>query len=146
MSSMNDRSYELADVGTRLIALIIDNIILGVLGGIFFGATRQGWGGGIFTFGLGLLYYWYCWTRRDGQTIGNSLMKIRVIKNNGTPLQDADAIIRYMGYYINSIFFGLGWLWALFDEKKRGWHDMLANTYVVVADDDKQKRKNDFNF
>jgi uncharacterized RDD family membrane protein YckC len=138
---MNDRvydsvSYELADTGTRLIALIIDGIILAVVGGILVGAGR-GVGGGL-TFIIGIAYNWYFWTRNNGQTPGKMLMNIRVIKTDGTPIKDMDAVLRYVGYYINSFIIGLGWLWALADSNKQGWHDKIANTYVVKA----EKRKN----
>lgn len=143
-SSVHDTTtYELADTGTRLIALIIDGIILSVIGSILFGITRQSWGSGIGAFVVGVAYNWYFWTRQSGQTPGKMLMKIRVVKADGTPMQDADAVVRYVGYYINSIFFGIGWLWALADSKHQGWHDKLAKTYVVRADD---KLKNDFKF
>lgn len=143
-SNVHDTTtYELADVGTRLIAIIIDGIILSVIGSILFGATGHVWTGGVGAFVVGVVYNWYFWTRQDGQTPGKKLMKIRVVKADGSPMQDADAVVRYVGYYINSIIFGIGWLWALIDSKHQGWHDMLAKTYVVRADD---KLKNDFKF
>ncbi len=135
-------TYELADVGSRLLAIIVDGIILSIIVGIFFGVSRQGMAGGFGSFLVGILYYWYFWTRNKGQTPGKMLMHIRVVKVDGTPMQDGDAVVRYIGYYINSIFFGLGWIWALFDANKQGWHDKLANTYVVRAQS--EKPKNDF--
>ena len=126
-----DSSFELAPIGTRFVAIIIDGIILGIITAILFGAAR-GPGGGV-SFLVGVVYYWYFWTRQEGQTPGKKLMNIRVIKADGGPLTDSDAIIRYIGYYLNSIVLMLGWIWALFDAKSQGWHDKLAQTYVVVA-------------
>ena len=124
------KTYELAGIGTRFIALIIDAIILGVLEGILLrGAGPAGGLGGL---AIGAVYQWYFLTRNNGQTPGKALLGIRVIKADGTPLQDADAIIRYIGYYIN-MFFMLGWIWAVVDTNNQGWHDKLAKTYVVVA-------------
>lgn len=131
-------TYELADVGTRFFALIIDGILLGIITGVLVGAGR-GVGGGL-SFLIGMGYYWYFWTRNSGQTPGKMLMNIRVIKTNGEPIRDADAILRYIGYTINSAVLMLGWIWALFDENHQGWHDKLANTYVVKAE--KRKNKN----
>jgi uncharacterized RDD family membrane protein YckC len=125
------REYELAGIGQRLIALIIDNLILAAVGAVLFGAARSS--GGAVTLLVGLVYYWYFWTRQDGQTLGNRIMSIRVIKTDGGPISDTDAILRYLGYYINSFVFMIGWLWALFDSDRQGWHDKLANTYVVLA-------------
>ena len=127
--SSDTATYELADLGTRLVAIIIDDIILGVVAGILyslFGGTGSGLG-----FLVGLAYNWYFWTRKDGQTPGKSLMKIRVIKTDGSPISDSDAILRYIGYYISGFFLLLGYLWAIWDENKQGWHDKIANTRVI---------------
>jgi uncharacterized RDD family membrane protein YckC len=123
--------YELAPLGTRFIALIIDGIILGIIGGLLVGFNRDV-GGGL-SFVIGLIYYWYFWSRRNGQSPGKSAMNIRVVKADGSPLSDTDAILRYIGYFINSALLGLGWLWAFFDSNQQGVHDKLVNTYVVKA-------------
>lgn len=121
--------YELAPLGTRFIALIIDGIILGIVGGLLVGFSRDV-GGGL-SFVIGLIYYWYFWSRRSGQSPGKSVMNIRVIKVDGSPLSDTDAILRYIGYFINSALLGLGWLWAFFDSNQQGLHDKIVSTYVV---------------
>lgn len=123
--------YELAPIGTRFVALVIDGIILGIITGVLVGVGRQA-GGGI-SFLVGLIYYWYFLSRRGGQTLGKSVMNIRVVKTDGSPLTDSDAVLRYIGYYINSFVFGLGWIWALFDANQQGWHDKIVQTYVVRA-------------
>ncbi|MBI5958914.1 MAG: RDD family protein, partial [Chloroflexi bacterium] len=43
------------------------------------------------------------------------------------------AIVRYIGYYINTAFLLLGWIWAIFDDHGEGWHDKLAGTRVEKA-------------
>ena len=40
-------------------------------------------------------------------------------------------VVRYIGYYISAIVFGLGFLWVAFDKRKQGWHDKIAGTLVV---------------
>ncbi len=134
----NGRSYvyeteELAGLGERLIALIIDGIILGIIGGVLFSGLREGTVSSIVTFLIGITYNWYFLTQQNGQTIGKRVMGIRVVKINDRPLEAADVIVRYVGYYINSFVFGLGWIWAAFDNRKQGWHDKLASTLVVKA-------------
>lgn len=122
---------ELADVGTRFMALIIDSIILGFIGGVLTGFAREP--GAVLGFIIGVTYQWYFLTQCDGQTLGKQMMGIRVVKVNGAPLETADVIVRYVGYFINTIAFGIGWLWAMFDRDHQGWHDKLAGTYVVRA-------------
>ena len=124
---------EKASVVTRFIALVIDGIILAIIGGILAALTGRAELGSIASFVIGVIYQIYFLTQQNGQTPGKRVMGIRVVKVNGAPLSAADAIIRYIGYYINSIVILLGWIWALFDAEKQGWHDKLAGTYVVVA-------------
>jgi uncharacterized RDD family membrane protein YckC len=121
-------SYELADIGPRFTALFVDAVILSVIGSVGFLAVREP-GIGV-SFLVGVAYYWFFLTRNNGQTPGKALMKIRVIKVDGTPITDGDAVLRYIGYILNNFFF-VGWLWAFFDDNKQGWHDKIAKTFVV---------------
>lgn len=41
------------------------------------------------------------------------------------------SVIRYLGYFVSTIPFGLGLMWVGWDKRKQGWHDKLANTVVV---------------
>ena len=132
MSNSVPSEYELAPIGTRFISALIDGIILGIIGGILVGVGQSTAGGGL-SFLVGLVYYWYFWTRQAGQTPGKKVMNLKVIKTDGGPISDSDAILRYIGYLINSVVILLGWIWALFDANQQGWHDKIAKTYVVKA-------------
>lgn len=125
------RTYELASIGERALALVIDSMIVSFVGGIIGVGGNALWGGGVIGFILGAGYQWYFLTQQSGQTPGKMLMNIRVIKTNGTPISDTAAVLRYIGYLINSPILMLGWIWALFDSKNQGWHDKIAATYVV---------------
>ncbi len=115
----------------RFIALLIDGFVLGLISAVLFSIIREpGGAAGII---LAIAYQWYFPTQHNGQTPGKMALGIRVIKADGGKISDADAVIRYFGYMLNSIVFMLGWIWALFDENRPGWHDKLANTYVVRA-------------
>jgi uncharacterized RDD family membrane protein YckC len=123
--------HELADLGTRLAAWFIDGVIIFSIESIgFFAAREAGFSAG---FIIGLAYTWYFLTRNQGQTPGKILMKIRVIKTDGSPISDSDAVIRYIGTIVNYVIF-IGWLWALLDDNRQGWHDKMAHTYVVKAE------------
>jgi uncharacterized RDD family membrane protein YckC len=120
-----------AGVGQRFIALVIDSILLGIVTGIIVAIV-----GNIGTVGgflIGVAYHWYFLTQNKGQTPGKILIGIRVVKTNGAPLTAIDVVIRYIGYYINTFFIFIGWLWAIWDDNHQGWHDKLAGTYVVKA-------------
>lgn len=140
--------YELAGIGTRLIALMIDSIIIGAVISAL-GIHGSEWALGNLIVHLG--YHWFFLTQMNGQTPGKLLFGIRVIKTNGKPLNATDVVLRYFGYLINSAVLNIGWLWAAFDSKNQGWHDKIAGTFVVKAQrDDKrtyvhvsEKSKND---
>jgi uncharacterized RDD family membrane protein YckC len=150
---METRTYQLADIGERFIAIIIDSLILGMVGGMIgAGGGHLFWGGGIMSFILGAGYQWYFLTRQNGQTPGKMVMNLRVVKTDGTPISDAEAVLRYVGYLINSPILMLGWIWALIDANNQGWHDKIASTYVIKTEgrrgesivvNGKAKRKNE---
>ncbi|MDR2152155.1 MAG: RDD family protein [Helicobacteraceae bacterium] len=39
---------------------------------------------------------------------------------------------RYFAYIISAFPLFLGFIWVAFDDRKRGWHDMLAGTLVIM--------------
>ena len=84
---------------------------------------------------LGVLYFPFFW-QRDGQTPGMSVFGIRVVRDaDGGPVDWLHAILRFIGYGINSIIFGLpiGWLWVFVDKRRRGWMDLIGSTVVVKS-------------
>ena len=117
-------------LAVRLIALIMDTIIVGIVTFLFT------WFGG-FAFGnfmgflAGAAYQAYFLVHRQGQTPGKSVMNLRVVKENGSPITYADAIVRYIGYYINTAVFFVGWLLAIIDQNDQGFHDRVARTLVI---------------
>lgn len=123
----------LAGIGRRFVALVIDHLLVGLAVGILSSFIRNGAGAGGFFLLLSVIYQWYFLTQRDGQTIGKMIMNIRVVKVGGEPLTVSDVILRMIGYWVNGLVFGLGWIWALVDKDRQGWHDKIAQTYVVEA-------------
>ena len=65
-------------------------------------------------------------------TPGKMIFKATIvdIKTGGKPTLK-QWIIRYLGYFVSLLPFGLGYFWVAFDKKKQGFHDKLANTVVV---------------
>jgi uncharacterized RDD family membrane protein YckC len=121
---------------SRTLATIIDFIILGILGTILNGVLFGGdpiRGNGLSTI-LGLAYFLYFWSSYGhGQTLGNRLLGIRVVKTDGSELTLVDAFVRYIGLLVSFLVLFIGVIWVAFDPNKQGWHDKIANTYVVKA-------------
>ena len=71
------------------------------------------------------------WLRKQA-TPGKMLLALRVVDAaSGKPISLKQAVIRYLGYILSAIPFGLGFLWVAIDPKKQGLHDKLAKTLVV---------------
>ena len=130
----------------RVLAWIIDGVILMVLGGLL-------------TFGVGLLagalgprapalqiyllpitwavsflfpaiYLVFAWAR-SGRTFGKMACGLRIVHEDGGPLGFGGAVVRLIGYMLSSLIFCIGYLMVAFTDRKRGLHDMLAGTVVV---------------
>jgi uncharacterized RDD family membrane protein YckC len=68
-----------------------------------------------------------------GQTPGKMLLGIKVINKNGENPDFLISFLRWLGYFISTIFFFLGFLWAIWDKDHQTWHDKICNTYVVTT-------------
>jgi len=67
-----------------------------------------------------------------GQTPGKVLFHLRVVQANGDPMTFGLAFLRWVGYLFSKLVLYLGFFWIAFDREKRGWHDRIAGTIVIV--------------
>lgn len=128
----DDIYYEeapLASIGTRFAAIAIDSILLGIVAGILFAGLQET--SLIFDILVTAAYQWFFLTSWDGQTPGKRLMGIRVVKLDGSRVTGTDALIRAVGYFVNTMAMMIGWLWAFINPDNRGWHDLFAGTVVI---------------
>ncbi len=140
---------------TRLTALITDIVIVSILvraAGWFLDDVRLATGLQIYVPQLtdamgtatpvhltalgGLLisvsYLLFFWTM-GGQTPGKALLGLRVVTRDGGRLSFWRSLVRFFGYWLSSLLFGAGFLWASVDNYREGLHDKLAGTSVVYA-------------
>ena len=133
----------------RLAAWFIDKLILGAVLTTLFAGSWDGdlifdwWTWENFTFsllsykfiklGLVMLYYAFMESSRFQATLGKVVMGIKVTDQNGHRLDFAKALLRNLSKIISGIVLGIGYLMIVFDDKKQGLHDKIADTYVVRA-------------
>ena len=118
----------LASYWRRGAALFIDFAIILFADSLV--ASLFAWRSSGIVLALALVYFWYCWTRRNGRSLGQQFMKLRVIKRDGSAISDADALLRaFLLYFGLALLVGL--LWALFDDLNQAWHDKAAGTIVI---------------
>ncbi|HEX9190706.1 MAG TPA: RDD family protein [Candidatus Deferrimicrobiaceae bacterium] len=88
---------------------------------------------GLFFLFFPIFYYVYL-HGTYGQTFGKMALKIRVVNEDGSPLDYRKAVLRWLGYFLCDLTFNIGYVWAAFDHRKQGLHDKVCKTLVVRAD------------
>lgn len=79
-------------------------------------------------------WYYIFFQAKHGYTIGKKILKLRVISQDLSPVSVKQMAIRYFSHILSSMILCLGYIWVGFDAKRRGWHDMIAKTYVIRED------------
>ncbi len=120
-----------ASFGLRLVAAIIDGVVLFIVGfvlGLVLGRAF----GTVLQILVGLGYFTYLEGSPAGQTVGKKAMNIRVIDfSGGGPIGFSRALVRYLGHYVSFLACLLGYFWMLWDSEKQTWHDKFAGAVVV---------------
>ena len=70
-------------------------------------------------------YYAWCW-RKGGQTLGMKAWRLKLISIDEQPIAYKNTLIRFF-----SCCFGLANFWVLLPGK-RGWHDILSDSNIIV--------------
>ncbi len=69
-----------------------------------------------------------------GKSLGKMLTGLRIVSADGNPPSLTSLLIRHLaGYPLTVLTFGLGFLPAIFGQKGRALHDLLAGTIVVYG-------------
>jgi uncharacterized RDD family membrane protein YckC len=76
-------------------------------------------------------YFPWFWAR-SGSTPGMRMTGLKVVRDtDGGSVSGGQALLRLVGYWISAAVMYLGFAWILIDERRRGWHDLIAGTVVV---------------
>ncbi len=86
--------------------------------------------------GFALVWFVYnlVFLKKLGTTPGKRLLKLKVVALDGGPLDNRQRMTRAGVSLLSGYAAGLGYLWALWEPQRRGWHDLMADTRVVAAD------------
>jgi uncharacterized RDD family membrane protein YckC len=68
-----------------------------------------------------------------GQTLGMRAWRIRLVTSDGTRVGWLQAVVRFGAGLVAFAPAGLGFWWAVRDDRKRGWHDLWTGTRVVCS-------------
>jgi uncharacterized RDD family membrane protein YckC len=124
----------------RVVAYIIDAILLGIVGVIVDAIFRvspndtssPGYTlASLINFVIGMAYFvgfWSYWSATPGQRI----LKLRVVDANTLqPIGAGKAVLRYIGLIVSFLVCFVGVIWVAFDARKQGWMDKIAGTVVL---------------
>ncbi len=142
----------------RLVARLLDGLIVGLPLAIIFGVLALAFGGlaagtsngdqntqnaaaavvsGIFilfyliAIAVSIGYWVYFWGT-TGSTYGMRVLHLRVVDaTTGGPIGIPRALVRWLMTIVNSWACYIGWIWVAFDARKQGWHDKVANSVVL---------------
>ncbi|MDF0708685.1 RDD family protein [Flagellimonas okinawensis] len=142
--------YKIVGLGERIVAFLIDGLILylyaylvnllsSALGYIYEDTwTQRGLAALIFL--PAMFYSLLMHSLFNGRTVGKMLMKMRVVRLDGTPVHWSNLLIRWMLRLVDIwIFLGsIGILSILFSEKRQRVGDAAAGTVVIST---KQRTK-----
>jgi uncharacterized RDD family membrane protein YckC len=124
----------------RVVAYIIDAIIIGVVAGIIDAilhinltdpaSSSRGAGSGV-NLVLSFAYFAYMWSYQ-GATLGQRIFGLKVVDaNTGQRIDFGKAALRWVGLFISFLVCFVGVIWVAFDARKQGWMDKIAGTVVT---------------
>ena len=136
--------YGLAEWWQRVVAIIIDGILLVIVLSVFARVLDIDTGGWInvrwqiISLIGGLLYYGFLNGSENGQTLGKMAIGIRVRDaDTGGPIGTNRGFAREFVVWLLGLPFGIlaliDGLWPLWDERRQSWHDKAVNSIVVKA-------------
>jgi uncharacterized RDD family membrane protein YckC len=122
----------------RLAAFFIDHLVASIVLGMFF---WQMWDWPVLSFRfmshnflqatLIIIYYALMESSRYQATFGKIVMGIKVTGNHGERLDFSKALLRNLSKLISGLIFCIGYIMIIFDDRKQGLHDKIADTFVV---------------
>lgn len=91
-----------------------------------------------FWFTLWLLFVCFaylggCW-HYGGMTVGMRAWRVVLINTDGGKISWPRCLLRFLVSCLSLAALGLGFVWAIFDQKNRGWHDIAAHTVLLRSD------------
>ena len=144
MASSWSSSPDYAGFWPRAAAFLIDALILIVIAVplliVVFGlreisldpVERSGDLLGFVAVGAIVVGFW----RTCGATPGKLAVAVKVVDAaTGAAPSTGRLVLRYFAYLVSALPFYLGFLWIAIDRRKQGWHDKIARTVVINAED-----------
>lgn len=130
--------FEYAGLWIRLVASLVDYCLVLVVFALTLafifpqvpGTSWQALGIELVVAALCIIPFWSTLSASPGKLLfGLSIVDARTAK----PPTVFQCFIRFIAAFVSALAVMLGIIWIGFDKKKQGWHDKLAQTYVVES-------------
>ena len=123
----------------RMFAFVVDALVLAFIGGIIafmltYAHGRMSILRVLVPMLVCLLYMPTMWSAPTQATLGQKLCRLRVIRMDGSAVSFTRGLVRALGRLLSGAIFGFGYIMIAFSNRKRAWHDRLADTCVVTTD------------
>jgi len=147
---LNHYHFEFAGFLRRLLAFILDSMIVGLISSAlliaWFGWSNlpavgslddlltRDWRLLVIEYGFPAIWtlgFWLLWMATPGKMLLDCEIVDARTRQRARPWQ---LVVRYLGYLLSTLTLGLGFLWMVVDRRKQGLHDKLAGTLVVMQD------------
>ena len=142
-SQLEEEAFQVAALGPRFLAGMIDGLLLLLSAGLFAFIFRFA-GGHLRLVPLNLAVlgviatifiwsYFGMFTALTATTPGLSWMGIEARNMEGWPPDRRESLLRAFGYLVSLSAFLLGFFWALVDGESLTWHDRISGTFLTPA-------------
>lgn len=109
----------------RFLATFLDFMLVGLVMAFVFPRDPAKW----FLLAWSI-YHLVLWTWK-GTTVGGVIVGLRIVREDGSPINFAVATVRLLGGFFSAALFFLGFFWAGWSADRQSWHDKIAGTVVI---------------
>ena len=82
----------------------------------------------LFIIAIAIFYFFYCF--KKGKTFGMQAWRLELQSENGGKVSDYQILVRMIGGVFSFLIFGIGYIFILFNQRKRSLHDIASKTYL----------------
>lgn len=111
----------------RFLATFLDFMLVGLVMALIYHRDPAQW----FLLAWSV-YHLALWTWK-GTTVGGVIVGLRIVREDGSPINFAVAAVRLLGGFFSAALFFLGFFWAGWSADRQAWHDKIAGTVVIRA-------------
>ncbi|MCB9357555.1 MAG: RDD family protein [Calditrichaeota bacterium] len=131
--SLNVHPIQYAGFWRRVLAAIIDGILVSIVSGPF--TWTMEFDDFTLSYGFGIIIQWLYFALMESSakqaTLGKLVIGIVVTDESYRRISFARATGRFFSKFISAFILGIGFIMAAFTQKKQALHDIIADTLVV---------------